>query len=48
MKWTACVLTLARGYVKRLLENSRVLRYLRDHHGDLLTEFEWSVAAELV
>ena len=39
---------MARGYIKRLLENSRVLRYLRDHHGDLLTEFEGSVAAELV
>lgn len=41
-------LTLARGYVKRLLENNRVLRHLRDHHGDLLTEFEGIVAAELV
>jgi hypothetical protein len=39
-------LTLARGYIKRLLENSRVLRHLRDHHGDLLTEFEGIAAAE--
>jgi DNA-binding transcriptional regulator YiaG len=39
-------LTLARGYIKRLLENNRVLRHLRDHHGDLLTEFEGIAAAE--
>ena len=39
-------LTLARGYIKRLLENSRVLRHLRDHHSDLLTEFEAIAAAE--
>lgn len=39
-------LTLARGYIKRLLENNRVLRHLREHHGDLLTEFEGIAAAE--
>ncbi len=39
-------LTLARGYIKRLLENNRVLRHLRDHHADLLTEFEGIAAAE--
>ena len=39
-------LTLARGYIKRLLENNRVLRHLRDHHGDLLTEFEAMAAAD--
>ena len=39
-------LTIARGYIKRLLENNRVLRYLREHHGDLLTEFEAIAAAE--
>ena len=39
-------LTLARGYIKRLLENSRVLRHLRDHHGELLTEFEAVAATE--
>jgi len=41
-------LTLGRGYVKRLLENNRVLRHLREHHGDLLTEFETIAAAESV
>jgi hypothetical protein len=41
-------LTLARGYIKRLLENNRVLRHLREHHGDLLTEFEAMAAAETV
>ena len=39
-------LTLARGYIKRLLENNRVLRHLREHHCDLLTEFEGIAAAE--
>jgi len=39
-------LTLARGYIKRLLENSRVLRHLRDHHGELLAEFEGIAATE--
>jgi hypothetical protein len=39
-------LTLARGYIKRLLENNRVLRHLREHHRDLLTEFEGITAAE--
>ena len=41
-------LTLARGYLKRLLENNRVLRHLRDHHSDLLTEFETIAAADTV
>lgn len=41
-------LTMARGYIKRLLENNRVLRYLRDRHGDLLTEFEAIATAESV
>ena len=39
-------LTLARGYIKRLLGNSRVLRHLRDHHGELLTEFEGIAVTE--
>jgi len=39
-------LTLGRGYVKRLLENNRVLRHLREHHGELLPEFETMAAAE--
>ena len=33
-------LTLAKGYIKRLLENSRVLRHLREHQGDLLAKNE--------
>lgn len=41
-------LTLARGYIKRLLENNRVLRHLRDHHSELLAEFEAMAATELV
>jgi ParB-like chromosome segregation protein Spo0J len=41
-------LTLGRGYIKRLLENNRVLRHLREHHGELLTEFETIAAAESV
>ena len=41
-------LTLARGYIKRLLGNNHVLRHLRDHHNDLLTEFEAMAAAETV
>jgi len=41
-------LTLARGYIKRLLENNRVLRHLREHHGELLAEFQDIAAAEAV
>ena len=41
-------LTLARGYLKRLLENSRVAKHLREHHGELLPEFEAITAAETV
>jgi ParB-like chromosome segregation protein Spo0J len=33
-------LAIARGYVKKLLENARVARYLAAKHGDLLTEFQ--------
>jgi len=40
------VVDVARGYIKRLLENNRVLRYLREQHGDLLTEFEAIAATE--
>lgn len=41
-------LTLARGYIKRLLENSRVARHLREHHGDLSKELEAIAVAESV
>ncbi len=33
-------LTIVRGYVKRLLENAKVVKYLTARHGDLLTEFQ--------
>ncbi len=33
-------LTIARGYVKRLLENTKVVKFLAGKHGDLLTEFQ--------
>jgi ParB-like chromosome segregation protein Spo0J len=33
-------LTIARGYVKKLVENAKVVRYLAAKHGDLLTEFQ--------
>jgi hypothetical protein len=33
-------LAIARGYVKKLLENARVARYLAAKHGDLLTELQ--------
>ncbi len=34
------VLTIARGYLRPLLENSRVVRYLAQHYGEFLTEFQ--------
>lgn len=39
-------LTLARGYIKRLLENAKVIRYLNANHSEILMEFEALVAAE--
>jgi ParB-like chromosome segregation protein Spo0J len=33
-------LTIARNYVKKLLENAKVAKYLATKHGDLLTEFQ--------
>jgi ParB-like chromosome segregation protein Spo0J len=33
-------LTLARGYVKKLLENAKVVKYLAAHHADILAEFQ--------
>lgn len=39
-------LTLARGYIKRLLANHRVLKHVRDHHADLLPELEGIAAAQ--
>lgn len=39
-------LTLARGYVKKLLENVKVVRFLNGKYGDILAEFERLAAAE--
>src|SRR5206468_50319 len=33
-------LTLARGYIKKLLDNGKVVRFLSGNHADILTEFE--------
>jgi hypothetical protein len=41
-------LTLARGYIKKLLDNGKVVRFLRGQHTDILTEFEAITAAEMV
>jgi ParB-like chromosome segregation protein Spo0J len=41
-------LTLARGYVKRLLENAKVVRFLNGNHADILAEFESIAAADTV
>lgn len=37
-------LTCARGYIKKLMENQKVARFLGSHHPDIFTEFE-NVAA---
>ena len=39
-------LTLARGYVKKLLDNARVVRFLNGNYGDILAEFERLAVAE--
>ncbi len=39
-------LTLARGYVKKLLDNAKVVRFLNGNYGDILAEFETLAAAE--
>lgn len=33
-------LTIARGYLRNLLENNKVVRYLAQHHQEFLTEFQ--------
>jgi hypothetical protein len=40
-------LTVARGYIKKLLDNGKVVRFLSVHHADILTEFEAIAAAEM-
>lgn len=39
-------LTLARGYVKKLLDNSKVVRFLTSKHPDIFTEFETVATTE--
>ncbi len=39
-------LTVARGYIKRLLDNAKVLRFLTANHREILSEFETIAAAE--
>ncbi|MEI7938036.1 MAG: plasmid partitioning protein RepB C-terminal domain-containing protein [Verrucomicrobiota bacterium] len=39
-------LTLARGYMKKLLDNVKVVRFLNGNYGDILAEFERLAAAE--
>ena len=39
-------LTLARGYVKKLLTNAKVVRFLSSKHSDIFTEFEEVAAME--
>lgn len=41
-------LTVARGYVKKLLENAKVVRFLNANHAEILTEFEETTKAETV
>lgn len=33
-------LVLARGYLAKLFSNARVVRYLEQHHSDLLSELQ--------
>jgi hypothetical protein len=39
-------LTLARGYVKKLLLNAKVVRFLSSKHPDIFSEFEVVAAME--
>ncbi len=41
-------LTVVRGYIKRLLENARVARFLTGNHREILAEFESIAASETV
>lgn len=41
-------LTLARGYIKKLLDNGKVVRFLNGNYADLCGEFETIVSAEMV
>jgi ParB-like chromosome segregation protein Spo0J len=39
-------LTCARGYIKKLLDNAKVVRFLNTNHPDIFSEFETIAAAE--
>ena len=39
-------LTCARGYIKKLLDNAKVVRFLTANHSDIFAEFEKIAAAE--
>ncbi len=41
-------LTTARGYIKSLLENAKVVRWLSQRHGDIVKQFETIVASEVL
>ncbi len=41
-------LTLARSYLRKLLDNGKVVRFLKAHHSDLCSEFATIAAAEAV
>jgi ParB-like chromosome segregation protein Spo0J len=41
-------LTLARGYIKRLMENAKVVKFLAANYREILAEFESTAAAETV
>lgn len=39
-------LTLARGYIKKLMDNAKVVRFLNTNHAEILTEFQAIAMAE--
>jgi len=41
-------LTCARGYIKKLLDNAKVVRFLNTNYSDIFSEFETIAAAETV
>jgi hypothetical protein len=41
-------LTVARGYIKKLLENPKVVRFLNTNNAEICTEFQTIAIAELV
>ena len=41
-------LTLARGYIKKLLDNAKVVRFLNANYSDIFSGFENIVATETV